>query len=217
MLLAVGLLFAGCEIEEDADADTTTTTDTGTPPGDTTDTGTPPNLLEYRYVRIDDVSGNATTIDGGADIDAIILFKAAGGASYADTVEGFEHGGGFGTEVDPSDALFGPDAFENYSGVGAGTDRCHVDEGYVSLGGDGGMLIVHMQEEMEAGDTLSVLEVGDCEFWDDDSKDAIPDDVKISVSVGKAVDGQWTILGTGSGPEIWFDLTAADLPPVEAN
>jgi len=216
VLAALSMLFAGCEIEGDGDADAVTSNDTGTSTNE--DTGTPDSTTtykEYRYVRIDDISGNADDIDGGADIDAIILFKAGGSAVYADNVEAFEHGGGFGTEVDSTEALGQPDAFENYSGVGVGIDRCHVDTGYVSLGGTDGLLIVHMADQIEVGDSLSVLEVGGCEFWDDEDHEAIEDDVRVSVSVGKSLTDQWQVLGEGAGPEINFDLTATDLPNVE--
>ena len=227
--VAVAGLFVACEIEEDGDADGTTGTPDGTVDPPTCDPacaagetcvsgvcqpGTVDNL-PYRYVRIDDTSDNGSTDDAGADIDAIILFKAGGGTFYADNVEAFAHAGGPGAEVDPEESLGSPDAFPNYTGVGMGTDTCDGGSGYVSMGGTGGMLIVHMEGELEAGDTLSALEVGDCDMIAGGT--AIADDVNISVSVSNSVDGTWQIVASGSGPEITTTLEASDLPAVPQN
>jgi len=168
--------------------------------------------LDYRFVRIDDVSGNFDTPDGGADIDAIVLWKADGSSAYATTVEGFEHGGGLGTEVNPQDALNAPDAFPDYmSNNDAST--CRVDGGFVSLGGTGGYLVVGMGDKMEAGDDLVVLEVGNCDYG---SGMALEDPIDVFVSVSNDVDtGVWQVVAESEvGPEIAVTLTATDLPDV---
>jgi len=221
----LALFFVACEIEDDADGDVTSTPDTQVQTCDpacaagetcvngTCQAGTPDNL-DYRFVRIDDVSGNYDTPDGGADIDAIILFKSDGRTLTAAEVEGFEHGGGLGTEVNPEDALGNPDAFEDYMANGDAS-TCRVDGGFVSLGGDGGYLITSFAagEAMEAGDELVILEVGGCDYG---GGEAIVDDVDVYVSVARDInEPYWQILGSSvEGPEIAFTLTAGNLPPV---
>lgn len=204
-MAALGFVLTGCELEEDADADTTTTPDVeeDTDPGDTGTDVTDPGL-DYRFVRVDDVSGNSEDIDGGADLDSIILDKADGSTVYADTVESFLHGAGFGDMLDPTEALGAPDSFFNYPA----SLECDVDVGFVSLGGTGGQLIVQMGGAIEAGDTLTVLEVGNC-----DNDVGIADDVEVFVSVAADDSRDWVALGGGGGsPDITFVLSAGDLP-----
>jgi hypothetical protein len=79
IMVVLGLAIVGCEIQDDADGDSGTGgKDTG---GGGTDTGKDtggggPIYLDYRFVRMDDLSPKADTVDGGADVDAIILDKA---------------------------------------------------------------------------------------------------------------------------------------------
>jgi len=157
LVLAIFALAAtGCELEDDADADGTTTntnTSTNTNTGtntNTTDTTVNPGL-PYRYVRVNDQSTAGDTINSGADIDAVILDKADGGQVFANTVELFEHGGGFaeGPDLDPSEALGSPDSFSDFDSA---DPICDLDAGYVSLGGGDGVIVVGMPEEIEAGD-----------------------------------------------------------------
>ena len=230
------LLFAvGCEISDDADGETTTSTGCS---GDSECTGrgtcgcteavtaatcnggtcaytcddtlcpSTTEYLDYRFVRIDDLSPMSETPDGGADIDSIILFKSDGSPYYATEVKGFNHGGGAGTELNPEDSLNAPDAFEDYPSV----DNCRVDGGFVSLGGLGGYLIVQIDPatEIENGDILTVLEVGGCDF---DGGTAIIEEVEVAVSVGSDPnDPHWFTLGTGEGPEI--DFPVSNLPDI---
>lgn len=192
LFVALGALaFSGCELEEDADADsgTTTQTDTSTTGGGDTD-ATTVDPLPYRFVLIEDISENGDTADAGADIDAVILEKG-GQEFYAATVEGFSHGGGLGTEVDPEEATGGPDAVPNWDEA---DPECDLSTGYVSLGGTGGYLILGMEADIEAGDILNVIEIGGC------SNGGIEDDIRVSVSVANQVDSQWTSVMTGVGP-----------------
>ncbi len=202
MVAALSFALTGCELEDETDG-----TDTTVAP-DTAGTDTTPVVTyqEYTYVRIDDLSAEADTPDGGADIDAIVLSKG-GTEFYADSVEAYEHGGGLGSELDPAEALNGPDAFEDWPD----TDTCRVDGGFVSLGGLGGHLIVHMSAVIEAGDALTVLEVGGCDF---DGGTAIIEPVDVYVSVAAEFDqAHWVSLGEGSGPEVFFTIPAlTDVP-----
>lgn len=209
LFLALGALaFSGCELEEDPDADMTTGTDTNTntdTAGDTSEDTTP--SLSYRFIRIDDVSGPGVDIDSGADIDAILLEKSDGTSVGAETLEGFEHGGGQGDAVNPNDALGQPDSFTDWEG----TDPvCDLGGGYVSLGGDGGLLIVGMPQDIETGDTITVLEVGGC--TGNEGGAGIPDAIEVSVSVGNDIDGSWTFVTSGEGPVI-----SASVPTLPQN
>lgn len=222
-LLALAGFVVACEIEEDADAvdnDTGTTAtcepacDTGFHCVGTTCVEDEANNLEYRFVRVDDLSAKSETPDGGADIDSITIFKQDGAVGYADEVKAYEHGGGNGDALDTSQALGAPDAFYDYPD----TDLCEVgddttDDMFLSLGGLGGYLVVHMSETIEEGDTLEVLEVGDCDFG---SGTAIPEDVEVSVSVAEDPDNTyWVNLGSGTGPDISFVIP--NLPEVSAD
>lgn len=202
--VAVGALaLSGCELEDESDATetATNTNPTGTtepttePTTDTTPAGDP-----YAFVRIDDLSEFNDTEDGGADIDAIVLDKLSGGQFYADTVEAFSFGGGTAEELDAEAALGAPDAFEDYPAVAT----CRVDGGFVSLGGIGGQLVLGMESNIEAGDTLTVLEVGGCDFGG--PNDAILDDIEVFVGISKEPSGQWESLGSGEGPAVSFTV-----------
>ncbi len=213
VLASMALVLNACELEEDDPE----TSDTVTPPNDTVDPDTndttEPQGQPYRYVRIDDLSTTGTSADAGADIDAIILAKAGGGTFYAESVEGFVHGGGAGDALDPANALNAPKAFSNYPA----TDYCRVssvDNLYVSLGGVGGYLIVRMGDKIEANDVLKVLEVGGCSGPGSDGKtyNAVPDEIEVQIAVSGEPTGQWRVLGRGVGPEISFTITAANVP-----
>lgn len=218
LFVALGALaFSGCELdEEDADADGgtdrpdedadggTDRPDATTTPDTTSDT-TEVEYESYRFVLIEDISGNADTIDGGADIDAVVLEKR-GQDFYAATVEGFNHGGGFGEQVNPGEAVGAPDAVQNWR---SGNPECDLSEGYVSLGGTGGYLILGMATFIEQGDVLNVIEIGGC------SNGGIEDEIVVSVSVGKEIDGQWQRVMTGVGPVL--SNTVPALPQVPKN
>lgn len=201
-LIAAGLATPGCEIDPEPDA-TTDGGDTDTNGGDDGDTVMPPDGDPYFFVRVDDLSPMADTADGGSDIDAIILDKTDGTQAFADSVEGYEHGGGdgiTGDELDPTEALGSPDAFYAYPD----TSVCDVEgtggnAPFVSLGGTGGVLVVGMSAAIETGDTLTVLEVGGCDFGDGMAN---AEEVDVSISTAKEIDGTWTFLGNGTGPEI---------------
>ena len=207
-LAALGFAV-GCELESDADADATTANDTGTIDTPTDNTVT---YLDHRYVRLDDLSNNQDGEDPGADIDAVILTKGGTGAtSYALNSVDYSPGVTAGDNQVPSDATGAPDAFAAYPD----TTTCNADEGFVTLGGFG-YIILEMGDKMEAGDTITVLEVGGCDYGG--SNPAKVETVQVQVSVAdSATNPHWQVVGSGQGPAIAFTLDANDLPLVPAN
>jgi len=113
LMVAIATLgFVGCEFDEGSDGDSSTTTQ----PDVTNDESETAVGMEYRYVRVDDMSGIITGQDPGADIDAIILEKAAGTDVYADKIEAFQLGVDVGDNIDPVDALGAPDSVVDFKG-----------------------------------------------------------------------------------------------------
>jgi hypothetical protein len=152
-------------------------------------------LLAYRYVRISDLSMTVTSPSGGADMDALLL--DTGETTYfADQVEYFRHGGGYqGAELE---AILGPpDAFAAYPDV----SRCNIERGFLSLGGLGGEVIIRLAGPLKAGDTLTLLEVGNCNYG---SGIAISDEYQVTISHSPSLGGNWFMLGNGRGPESSF-------------
>ena len=213
-LMAIALLFVACEIEDDADA-----TDTSGTPDGTVSTCDPECVapqtcvngtcqdpvspgLAYRFVRIDDKSLVNDTPDGGADIDAVLLFKAGTGTPiYAEDVIAYVHGGGTGDALDPTELTGAPDAFYDYPDV----TNCDVSsDRFLSLGGEGGYAIIRMGGDIEEGDALDILEVGGCLF-DDGEQEAIVEPVEVAISVAQdPLNEYWVTLGEGEGPEVSF-------------
>lgn len=189
------------------------------------------DALPYKFVRVDDLYKKGDTNskeDYGADIDAIVLDKADGQPSYAKNVVDYKHGGGFYTgsheaeaDVASKKVLGAPDSFYEYPEV----TNCHLyinkdpsNAAFVSLGGEGGYIIVEMEKAIEKGDKLDVLEVGDCTYDDDaDGKGgkAVKEPVKVQISVAAdAIDSQWVVLTEKSdGPKITSVIP--DLPAVK--
>ena len=128
---------------------------------------------------------------------------------------------------DPNQALGAPDAFYEYAtgdaadddddGIPNYLDVCEVGDDttpdeFLSLGGEGGFVVLRMGGTIEQGDSVEVLEVGDCDFGG--NNDAIPEEVEVAVSVAREPENAyWVTLGTGEGPEIL--LSVPDLPVVE--
>ena len=168
-------------------------------------------IPDYRYVRIDDLSAKSNTVDGGADIDAVILNKHDGRIAFGVDVKGFAHGGGKGDDLDPMKALGAPDAFYKYFIDDLAV--CDVDNNeFVSLGGNGGFLVLEMGDVIESGDVLTVLEVGGCEY-DSAGHEAIVEPVMVSISVSSDLyQPYWVQLGSKEGPEISFSIPALSDP-----
>lgn len=123
-----------------------------------------PNLA-FRFVRIVDTNEMPEGLNAGANIDAVVAIPTSGADPfYAITVERYEHGGGMtsGDDLDPAVALGAPDAYENYPDL----STCSLTRSFVSLGGTGGELVLGLKNDLAEGDTLDVLEVGDCVITD---------------------------------------------------
>lgn len=197
----------------------------------------------YTFVRIDDASDVAYTLDAeackgktgqyikgtdkktcyddpGADIDAIVLTKAAGGEPiYATEVYYYKIGDVTVSReqakemtskiaTNPNMALKKPDSFNGYP---ANNDKCllyvdaeHTARPFVSLGGKGGVLIVQMGGNIEAGDKLDVLELGGCE-WDNgidansSHQAAVEEEIEVFISIADDIEGTWKSLGKKKG------------------
>ena len=207
--ITLALTLSACELESEYDdTDMADAVD-----GYSDGTEEPAEIPDYRYVRIDDLSTKSNTVDGGADIDAVILGKADGSISFAVGVDGFRHGGGKGDDLDPMKALGAPDSFYRY--YADDLSVCDVDSnGFVSLGGTGGYLVLEMGETIEGGDLLTVLEVGGCEY-DDAGHEAFVEPVRVSISVANDLyQPYWVELGEKEGPEISFSIPSLSDPSV---
>ena len=198
---------------------------------------------QFKYVRVDDLSeackkdsdGLCHLDDPGADIDAIALVKTGKGTTYAKSVKGYSRSDG-ATEtvalvvdgkkpaVDPTKVLNEPDSFLSYATTGTSDGSCvyYTDtektiHPYVSLGGQGGYIIVEMSEKIEAGDKIDVLEVGKCNLTntsDGGSQEAKAEKIQVQVSVNDK-DG-WKIIGEGIADStnkgvVTFEVTADKL------
>jgi LAS superfamily LD-carboxypeptidase LdcB len=160
----------------------------------------------YRYVRIDDLSGATGGADPGADIDAVVITrKGSGQYLYAAASTFYFASPSSVSAADPAEALGPPDAFYAWP---EDPSVCHVDGGFVSLGG-GGTLIVEMPEPIVAGDIVTVLEVGACTYKP--GSQAFADPIAVKVSVGDAPSDTWEPVGTGEGGVV--ELPVGFLPP----
>jgi len=214
IMLALGLFaVTGCEVDGGEDGDATGDADATT--NDTVDNDTSePELVPYQYVLIEDLSDTGGE-DPGADIDAVVLIKD-GVRSYAGRPVAYY----FPPDTEPLrsnefEVVDEPDAHTTYP---ASTGICLVDGSFASLGGQGGYILVEMDEEIENGDTLEVIEIGGgCFFGDNGEDEARAEEVQVSVSTADDLDGTWQVIGTGtstSSPIISFTVSA--LPDVPA-
>lgn len=167
-----------------------------------------------------------TMEDPGADIDAIVLTKKETKASYyvasvKEYKNDFQEGGNRYNEDVPmatyAKAIEGkPDSLYQYGTEAWPEDdaECrYVKEGapkwpnytaedrtFVSLGGQGGYIIVEMEEKMEEGDKLDVLELGECKMIKSDgsnnSASNVPaEKIKIQIAVkSDAAESDWKVL-----------------------
>ncbi len=166
--------------------------------------------------------GICTLDDPGADIDAVILVKKNGDVKYATDVVGYKRSDLDGTfkilaeikalnkdgvsytAADPTKILGAPDSFDTYGSAYDGTCNYWVDpqaaekvHPYVSLGGSDGWIEVQMGGNIEAGDKLDILEVGECKLkntTDGGSQTAQADKVKVLVSI-TSDEGTWKAVG----------------------
>lgn len=164
----------------------------------------------YRYVRIDDLSTPDRSKDPGADIDAVVIYNASNGktgyagrvADYKPNAEKFieKIENNKNVAADPTKILKNPDAFTSYTNAGLGSDATckYKDDGgeftFVSLGGEGGYIIVEMTEPIVNGTKLDILEVGGCKLANtenDDGNLAFREKMQVFVSVTDDKAGSW--------------------------
>lgn len=187
--------------------------------------------------------------DPGADIDAIVLTKN-GTPSYVADVYDYHFGvatedvkfnkGDTNAPkyaTNPLNIVGEPDSISNYGtadascklfidpeekncfGDGDNGIPC-TDRPFVSLGGPGGYIIVEMQNAIDAGDKLDILEVGDCKManCDGDSADkcakskAVADGVKVFISMSDVYDGDWKVVSDAQTPAmgvVSLEITSA--------
>lgn len=187
-----------------------------------------------RLVRLDDLTELSATDkkngdDPGADIDTVVLTKAGGKAVYVTEVKEFKRGDNksvkdddYSIAANPQAVVGAPSSFVDYP---TDTKNCYYykkdtnpKEGdastlvrpFVSLGGQGGYIVVVMGEDIEAGDTLNVLELGGCTLQNTVDKRtqvaAGKEAVKVQVSIsGK--DGDWALVGDSSSRVTERDYT----------
>ena len=171
-----------------------------------------PKDMPYLYVKIEDLSPaeyDSDTEEPGLDIDAIVLSKNDI-KSYADSVVSYIRGDGKSNKENrkayaPEAVLGAPDAFAGYpedmticNYYKDSVPQTNEDEhkyNFLSLGGQGGTLIVRMVMPMEEGDTLEMLELGDCtlkQSKQDDQKATVEKDgMRVSISNSSSPSGKW--------------------------
>lgn len=172
-----------------------------------------------RLVRIDDlteVSDDDSVDDPGADIDTVILTKADKTVVYVKEVKAYHRADGESAQGDDYSIAANPQAVvgKPSSFVGYPDDRknCYIyKQGtnpkeekvrpFVSLGGVGGYIEVIMGDDIEAGDTIDVLELGGCTMQNtiDGGKDQIANKeaVKVQISVS-GNEGDWAVVGNSA-------------------
>ena len=157
---------------------------------------------EYRYVRIDDLSPKTSDgEDPGADIDAVVIQKASNGSKfYATDVIAYAHGDGGSTKAEDLEHAYNPKA-------ALGAPDSIVDYTFVSLGGEGGHIVLEMGAAIENGDKMYVTETGDCKLVKDTTRsgkggNAKAEQFKVSLAASKeAADGDWKVIIDGSSAQ----------------
>ena len=177
-----------------------------------------------QFIRVDDMSskddacgkvvdGKCSKDDPGADIDAIVVRKATGGYIYAEEVVAYSRGAEGksrlserGVSADPTKVTGKPDSLISYPDSGdcyylkKDSDKEEYDFTFMSLGGEGGYVEVKMTEQFHAGDSVDIIELGNCELVNLHDSDRITaskvgaEPMKVQVSISGA-DGTWKVLG----------------------
>ena len=135
-----------------------------------------------RYVLVEDLSVAQPGDDSpGMDIDSIAINRD-GREFFADIDEDFNTLGSSNEFYDTSHALGPPDS------------QCEAMN-YVSLGGEGGYIIVRLEETFIPGDEIIIYELGptlcpDQLEWNDE-------DYSVSYGGSMTTDGTWTFIGMG--------------------
>lgn len=189
------------------------------------DPGPDPVAGAGQYIRVDDMSskddacgkvvdGKCSKDDPGADIDAIVVRKADGGFIYASEVMAYSRGAEGtdrlserGVSADPKKVLDKPDSLITYPDKGdcyylkKDSNKDDYDFTFMSLGGEGGYVEVKMAEQFHAGDSVDIIELGNCELINLHDSDRITaskvgaEPMKVQVSVS-GEDNTWKVLGS---------------------
>lgn len=177
-----------------------------------------------QFIRVDDMSsleescgglvdGKCKKDDPGADIDTIVVKKAnSGGYIYVKEVVEFgrvknvDRLSDRPVSSDPKKLEGAPDSLISYPGTGScyylkkDSNKDDYDFTFASLGGMGGYVVVKMAEQFHAGDTVDVIELGDCELVNLHDSDKVSksnvgaETMKVQVSIS-GEDGSWKVLG----------------------
>jgi len=183
---------------------------------------------DYKFVQILDLTPlctkDCTKEDPGADIDAIVLKKGGSDTAlkYASRVSGYHRGDNQPTAkadntmaADPDKVLGAPDSFVHYptadqcnyyNAATPGDDKANRQYTFVSLGGVDaagvpGYLEVEMEESIEAGDTLDILELGECALYNTEKNPmaskgtANAEKIRVQISIKGEHSGDWRLLG----------------------
>lgn len=195
----------------------------------------------YKYVKIDDLSpaeyNKPNKEDPGVDIDAVVLTKKGSGQKvYASSVVSYERGDGQSSVESrrayvPEEILGAPDSFAGYP---SDMENCKYYKGtvpandddldnfkftFVSLGGEGGHIIVGMGGNIEEGDTLDIVELSDCKLENTKSSNgnkAVAEDVgmRVQVSAGSKIGSEWTVVANGTATAGILSATIPELAVV---
>lgn len=183
-----------------------------------------PQVGSGLFIRVDDMSsleescgglvdGKCKKDDPGADIDTIVVKKKSGGFIYVKEVKEFgrvknvDRLSDRPVSSDPKKLEGEPDSLITYPEKGQcyylkkDSNKDDYDFTFASLGGMGGYVVVEMKEAFHAGDTVDVIELGDCELTNLHDSDGTvsksnvgAETMKVQVSVSGA-DGSWQVLG----------------------
>lgn len=200
----------------------------------------------YKYIKIDDLTTMSDIAeldsdgkvkrwkseDPGADIDAIVLTKAGSGEPiYAESVQGYRRGDGDSSTDDRTHAfdseaiLHAPDSMDTYPSdtckyyLGDPQDAATRKYPFVSLGGENGWIIVEMGGNIEKGDHIDIIELGDCNLSNTQSgttNKAKAESMKVQVAVGDKTTSTWHVIqdsGAAQKGVLSIDVTI-DLPEV---
>lgn len=153
-----------------------------------------PEVVAFRFVLVEDQTGNPSGDFPGADIDAISVIKASGDEFFAESFEEDTDIDCSGNLACDASALLGaPDVVDNGECFGGG-----APDGSDFTALNGGFVIVQFSSvtngevAIENGDDIHVFEVGatECGRFDDDPFD-------VSVSTSDDVTGVFVELGRG--------------------
>jgi hypothetical protein len=161
----------------------------------------------YPFVRIFDTSPHITR-NPGTDLDAVSITKPSGQVLWAARVEDYQPAqlDMLPAETMIVDNVLGePEAFGfPFDPANVGPDKpCSLDEIYfLGLGGPGGYVVLSfgIGSAVEAGDVISVYEIGGCSNVNNDN--GFIDTFNVQVALASAPDAEWRTLYAYTGGDI---------------